>query len=147
MKDSRDRVEELAAGYWSATLTQSEEQELRQAIEARGNYLSKELEALKIMLGGFETLAQEFEAPIIPLPKRRNRMVEMIATLTASAAILAFGTVVNLNGDAPSEQEIYCYINGEPITDINVAMEQTKYLESLATLSETIDVLETIMLN
>ncbi len=144
MRESKNRVEELAAGYWSGALTECEEQELRQALAQRSD-LSEELAALKVMMEGFEALAAEYEPITTPTRRRKPRLVEMLTTLSAAAAILVVGLIVELK--STPEPEIYCYINGEPITDIEVAMEQTKYLEPLAALSETISALETIMLN
>ncbi|MFI3286479.1 MAG: hypothetical protein R3Y08_07485 [Rikenellaceae bacterium] len=146
MRKHTNRVEELATGYWSATLTECEEQELRQALEAQAN-LSDELQALKIMLGGFDGLATEHKDTRTIILKGKPRIVEMIATLSAAAAILAFGAITHFGAAPTTEPEIYCYINGKPITDVNIALEQTKYLEPISNLSETINALEQIMLN
>ncbi len=142
MKADKNRIEELAAGYWSATLTQSEEQELRAAV-ATFDGDDEQIEALKIMLGGFEQLSHEYSAE--STPPRRAKIFKLVASFTAAAAVIALCLTTFINTESVPETDIYCYINGEPITDIEVALEQTKYFKQLETLSQTMEKFESIL--
>ncbi|MFR9503309.1 MAG: hypothetical protein SNH73_02505 [Rikenellaceae bacterium] len=150
--DNRDNIiERLAQAYWQASLTPEQEHELRELLACTPE-LNDELKALKIMLEGFESLAlEDQEAPQIVERRepRSAKIIKLISTFTAAAAMIAIGVVTLFNNSATTtpEAEIYCYINGEPITDFEIAMEQTKYLEPISELSATINIIETIILN
>ncbi len=148
MNSNQNRINELSDAYWSATITEDQQRELQKLLN-KEQQLDKEQQALKIMLSGFEALSKEFETESIApaKPKRQTKIIKLVASFSAvaAAAVITFG-VITTEKNAP-EPEIYCYINGEPITDINIAMEQTKYFEPIADLSQTINALESIMLN
>ncbi len=148
MKSKTNRIEELAAGYWSATLTPIEEQELREAV-AQYEGDDEQIEALKVMMGSFEQMAQECKPsqPHRVATPRRAKIVRLAASFAAVAAMVAVAlvTLLEIPHAAQEELEIYCYINGEPITDIEIALEQTKYFEQIKTLDQTIKKFESIL--
>ncbi len=138
-----NRIDQLSAKYWAATITELETEELK-ALLSSTEPLSAEHETLRIMLGAFQTMRGEFEQTEPIKLGRRAKIVRLVATFAASAAAIVGVGLFVLAPSAP-EPEIYCYINGEPITDIEVAMEQTKYFEQLAALSQTINKFELIL--
>ncbi len=155
MNQQQNRAEELAQKYWSATLTSLEEQELRELLTSLENP-NQELATLKVMLSGFEQLAQEYEketeANQTTIARKATwvnvKIFKLASGLTAAAAMIAIALVIHLSPTpTTTEEEIYCYINGEPITDIEVAMEQMKYLNSLASLNKSIAMLESLKTN
>ncbi len=139
----KNRIDKLSAAYWSATITPTEQQELRKLLSQQ-HKKNEEQRALKIMLDGFSDLSKEHEEP--QKPKNRAKIIKLAISLTAAAAIIAIGLLVDLSPTSSplNEAEILCYINGEPITDMEVAKEQLKYLSHLDKLSQTINLLESI---
>ncbi len=141
MKNKLNRAKELTARYWDATISEEQQAELRELLDTLPE-LSDEMRALKIMLLGFSQIASQGSDS----RKRallRTKIFRLATTLSAAAAI-AVVLIVQFSPTKSQEQEVYCYINGEPITDINIAMEQTKYFESLATLSQSTSILESL---
>ncbi|MFI3264028.1 MAG: hypothetical protein SNG38_00595 [Rikenellaceae bacterium] len=139
----KNRIDKLSAAYWSATITSTEQQELRKLLSQQ-HPRSEEQQALKIMLDGFSDLRKEHEET--QKPKNRAKIIKLATSLTAAAAIIAIGLLINLSPTSSTlnEAEILCYINGEPITDMEIAKEQLKYLSHLDKLSQTINLLESI---
>ncbi len=141
----KNRLDELTKAYWSATLTQEELSELKELLASQSS-LNEEQHALKMMICGFEALAQEHQPQEIAPKRGRAKIIRLALTLsTAAAAIIAVGVItLSPTGRTTPEPEILCYINGEPITDIEVALEQTKYLSNLSKLSQAISKLKAI---
>ncbi|MFI3261602.1 MAG: hypothetical protein R3Y26_01710 [Rikenellaceae bacterium] len=145
MTEQQNRIETLASKYWDATITNIEEQELRQLL-AKEQQLDDELKALQIMLGAFEVMTDDYkDVEISRSHKKSYRIVKLVSTFVAAAVVLVFGFVSLNNIKQKSEPEIYCYINGEPITDVEIALEQTKYFEHISELSETMISLESLL--
>ncbi len=144
MRAKESKIEELAARYWSAELTPTEEQELREAVEEyRGE--DEQIVALKVMLGGFEDIASEQSMEAQPRSVDRAKVIRLVASLTAVAAMFAVVLLTFTQQSPAVEADIYCYINGEPITDINIALEQTKYFEQIEVLEQTLNRFESIL--
>ncbi len=141
----RDRLNRLIDGYWSATLSPSEEQELRKTIATiEGG--DEQLEALKVMMGGFDELSVEHETKeTVTTRPARAKIIRLVASFSAVAAMLAIVFITLLTTEDKPQAEIYCYINGEPITDIEIALEQTKYFDQVKSLAQTIDKFESIL--
>ncbi len=140
MRTNRDRLEQLAELYFEAEISPAEESELRSLIATESD-LSDEMEALKIMLGGFEALSAES----VIKPRKMARIIRLAGAVASAAAMVAVALLVFNSETAPTDEVIYCYINGEPITDITIAMEQTKYLEPLENLAQSVATLESII--
>ncbi len=138
------RVEILAAKYWEATISQSETRELRQLLFAE-EQLSVELQTLKIMLLSFDSIGGQIKEP------KRGLTTARLAYRIAAAVAVICGAIYMVNyhskelGEA--ENEVLCYINSEPITDLDTALEQIQQIEHLDKLSQTITRLESILNN
>ncbi len=143
----KNRIERLSAAFFDATITPEECRELHTLLSEQEN-LTREQQALKLMLIGFTELAKEHEneATEKKRPTRYARIIRLTATLCSAAAIIAIGLFVAFSPSpqAETEAEILCYINGEPITDVNIAMEQLKYFSHLDKLAQTINRFESI---
>ncbi len=142
MKRDKLRIEELESRYFEATISDEEQAELRALLAAQST-LSDEQRALKMMLGGFEAMREEPVASAKPRPMAR--IIRLAGAISSVAAVVAVALLVFKDAPAPSDEVVYCYINGEPITDVTIAMEQTQYLEPLKNLSQSVEALEMIM--
>ncbi len=143
MRTNRDRLEQLAELYFEAEISPAEESELRSLI-ASEELVSEELKALKVMLSGFEAMATGSTAEPYTKPRKMARIIRLAGAVASMAAMVAVALVVFSSEPEPADEVIYCYINGEPITDITIAMEQTQYLEPLKNLSQSVATLESI---
>lgn len=144
MKD-RQRIEILVSRYWDATITDIEKVELYQLLQQK-EQLDDELMVLRIMLGAFEEIGNDYKTCATHRGERiRHRTLKVVSTIGAAALILIIYLVSHNSIDQKSQSEIYCYINGEPITDIDVALEQMVYFEHISELSETIISLESLL--
>lgn len=141
----KNKIERLSAAYFDATITPEECRELHTLLSEQEN-LTGEQQALRLMLTGFTELAKEHEEVTKKKPTRYARVIRLTATLASAAAIIAIGLFIALDPSpqAETEAEILCYINGEPITDVNIAMEQLKYFSHLDKLAQTINRFESI---
>ena len=61
---------------------------------------------------------------------RQGRRVRLAALLTTVAAAVAVLCTLYLS-DRRENTEIYCYLNGEPVTDIDIALRQVNMAERL----------------
>ncbi|MFI3259913.1 MAG: hypothetical protein R3Y16_07445 [Rikenellaceae bacterium] len=138
----KKRAEELAAKYWDATLTSSEERELMQLLKRMEGeqIIDEDLAALSVIFGGFDDLRGEYDDH--KLQSNTKHIAAIIIAVASVAAALFAGLFLHFEGDYEQEEAVYCYINGEPITDMNIALNQMRYLEPMAELSQTITTIE-----
>ncbi len=154
MMNTNHRLETLIERYYEGETTPAEEQELLQELEAQET-LSAEEKALCVMLQGFASIkceniiADKNLAAPQPIPRNKGRMVRLAIGFSAVAAVVAIALFSTPRKEAivvPAEEPtVYCYINGEPITDLAIAMEQTKYLEPIKEISQSVATLESII--
>ena len=69
----------------------------------------------------------EGEAECHPRQGRRVRLAALLTTVAAAVAVLC---TLYLS-DRRENTEIYCYLNGEPVTDIDIALRQVNMAERL----------------
>ncbi len=127
------KLKETLARWYAAETTESEEQWLREALlrEPAGS----EYAAERILFEGFGALGEErFESGVRRLPglslpqPARPRWRRWLPT--AAAAALLIGWVAAWQLRSP-----YCYIDGQPVYDRQLALSMTNRLEELEGLS------------
>ena len=126
---SDKEIRRLLALYFDGATTDAQEQELREFF-ARDT-VPADLAYAKAMFGAFATTAAdtcsftdtllserllrrtEGEAECHPRQGRRARLAALLTTVAAAVAVLC---TLYLS-DRRENTEIYCYLNGEPVTD------------------------------
>ena len=140
---SDKEIRRLLALYFDGATTDAQEQELREVF-ARDT-VPADLAYAKAMFGAFATTAAdtcsftdallserllrrtEGEAECHPRQGRRVRLAALLTTVAAAVAVLC---TLYLS-DRRENTEIYCYLNGEPVTDIDIALRQVNMAERL----------------
>ena len=134
---SDKEIRRLLALYFDGATTDAQEQELREFF-ARDT-VPADLAYAKAMFGAFATTAAdtllserllrrtEGEAECHPRQGRRARLAALLTTVAAAVAVLC---TLYLS-DRRENTEIYCYLNGEPVTDIDIALRQVNMAERL----------------
>ncbi len=144
MKNSIELIRTLAIRYFDGTSSLDEERLLAKLIAEQSD-LPSDLKPLRLMLGGLNQIRVSEIAP-----HRHRTMRLQLQTIVSACASIAAAVVVGIAIIAPQSlkpesEDILCYINGEPITDINIVMEQAKYLDNLAELDETINAIDMLI--
>lgn len=154
MNERQKRIEYLAERWFEARTTEAEECELRELLR-REEDLPESLRDVAMLLEGFEALAGECmprgegsgpmafppaEAPLGSDPEPKGLPPERSAARSgrrmrlfwgiAAAAVVAVGLFLGVE----LLREPYCYINGKPVYDREVALQATAYLDSFALL-------------
>jgi anti-sigma-K factor RskA len=139
------RVKILVDKYFDGLTSLEEEQELKRYF-AENEDIPEEYQAVKMMLGAFDTLSHETpnrEVKVNVETKRRNIFrlnVRRMAGMAAAVAIL-IGAAITLvpnsnNMDTPAETtpEYICYVNGVKVEDDQLAYAEASRI--LGNLSE-----------
>lgn len=154
MNERQERIERLAERWFSGLATEAEERELRELLR-REEDLPESLRDVALLFEGFEALAGEcmpraeasgrMASPLVDVPQgpdpeptglppelpharsgRRMRLFWGVAV----AAVVAVGLFLGVE----LRREPYCYIDGKPVYDREVALQTTAYLDSFALL-------------
>ena len=130
----RKDVKALLERYFAGETTLSEESELREYF-ASDEHTPEELLYAKAL---FETLAKASEAiPSKSNPvRRRKTRVSLWPYIGVGAACLAVAVTLTLKiiPLGVNNETVYCYVNGEPVTDYDRAFA---YAEEMKTLINT----------
>ncbi len=140
MKSSKNRLNELQELYFEGSTTLQQEQELRELLLSAGDSLSPEEQALMVMLRGFDELSREepkSAAQWSPPKAKRISLSRHRAWISSAVAAVVIGVVALLNFN---NREVYCYVNGEAVTDPQKAMEYMNYINIES--SNTIEMLQ-----
>ncbi len=134
MENNNERLRLLSQRWLDGSTTDAEERELRH-IAAETASLPDDLQWIGALKGGLDSLAEE-RAPR-PLGRRRPVTVRRIVLWSLSAAAAATLAAVIVNDRQP-----YCYVNGVPVTDAAIAMNETTCFEHLSELDEAMQVMK-----
>lgn len=135
-KERKERIDELLERYFEARTTPAEESELHGLLRDAESADALPAE-VRLMLGGLEALSAE-RMPGADVERQAPRPV-FVRTLmrrispwwgVAAAAVVAVGVFLC----AGWLREPYCYIDGRPVYDREVAMQMTAYFDSFAAL-------------
>lgn len=135
-KERKERIDELLERYFEAQTTQAEESELRGLLRDAESADTLPAE-VRLMLGGLEALSAERMTE--PVAERQVLRPAAVRTLmrrispwwgVAAAALIAVGVFLCTEW----LREPYCYIDGRPVYDREVAMQTTAYFDAFSTL-------------
>lgn len=143
MNERQERIERLAKRWLEAQTSQAEERELRELL--RGGDLPESLRGWALLFDGFDALSaerlpetaaerlpetaarRESEGAVVPLERIRRRRAMI---WSAVAAAVALGVLLG----AELLRRPYCYIDGKPVYDREVALRTTAYFNAFAVL-------------
>lgn len=134
-------IRELLELYFDGETTLEQEKQLRDYFTGCDD-IPADLLYAKAMFGGF-TLAEQHACSAevnIPdakkLPAKRGRLSRIYTSISVAAAVVvAAGLTWVL---APEKQTVYCYLNGEPVTNIEIAARQAQMASRLIETSASV---------
>ena len=146
-KERKERIDELLERYFEARATEAEESELRGLLHD-GESVDELPAEVRLLFGGLEALSAER----MPEPAAGRQILRPAPVRTlmrrispwwgvAAAAVVAVGVFLCagwLRGP-------YCYIDGRPVYDREVAMQATAYFDAFATLGSSERMVEDLM--
>ena len=155
MNERNRRIEFLAARWMAARTTDAEEQELRRLL--RSGDIPESLRDIAVLFEGFDALSEEQypderagKRPDALAVSRELSRVEVhplhrrnVWWGVAVAAALAVGIFVC----AELLRKPYCYIDGQPVYDREIALQTPAYLDSFAALDATSQIVDELMEN
>lgn len=131
MAHSNEReIRELLDLYFEGETTLEQEEALRGFFG--GDDIPEDLLYAKAMFGGIAALRNDVAAKAVSVPagemkaapaKKRSRALSIIYRSVSVAAAVVVVTLVAVKF-VPEKPTVYCYLNGQPVTDINVAERQ-----------------------
>lgn len=153
--DKRNRrIESLAARWMAARTTDAEEQELRRLL--RSGEVPESLRDLAALFEGLGALSGErmpdtgaagrpaADSSCRELPRAEARPLHRLAAVWWGMAAAVVAGILVLAGLV---REPYCYIDGRPVYDREVALQTTAYLDSFAALDATSQIVDELMEN
>lgn len=134
MENNTERIRLLSQRWLDGSTDDAEERELRR-MAAETDALPQDLRWIGLLLGGMEKLAEE-RAPKRtgrhrPMPLRR-----IVLWSLSAAATIGLAAIVAI------DRQPYCYIDGVPVTDAAVAMNETACFERLAELDDAMQLVK-----
>ena len=154
MDKQNRRIESLAARWMAARTTDAEEQELRRLL--RSGEVPESLRDLAVLFEGLGALSGErmpdtdaagrpaADSSCRELPRAETRPLHRLATVWWGMAAAVVAGILVLAGLV---REPYCYIDGRPVYDREVALQTTAYLDSFAALDATSQIVDELMEN
>lgn len=133
-KERKERIDELLARYFEARTTSAEESELRGLLHDAESADALPAE-VRLMLGGLEALSEERMPDaerLTPRPAPVRTLMRRISPWwgAAAAALVVVGVFLCVEW----LREPYCYIDGRPVYDREVAIQTTAYFDAFSTL-------------
>lgn len=133
-KERKERIDELLERYFEARATEAEESELRGLLRDAESADALPAE-VRLMLGGLETLSEERmpdAGRLTPRPAPVRTLMRRISPWwgAAAAALVVVGVFLCVEW----LREPYCYIDGRPVYDREVAIQTTAYFDAFSTL-------------
>lgn len=133
-KERKERIDELLERYFEARATEAEESELRGLLHDAESADALPAE-VRLMLGGLEALSEERmpdAGRLTPRPAPVRTLMRRISPWwgAAAAALVVVGVFLCVEW----LREPYCYIDGRPVYDREVAMQTTAYFDAFSTL-------------
>lgn len=133
-KERKERIDELLERYFEARATEAEESELRGLLHDAESADALPAE-VRLMLGGLEALSEERmpdAGRLTPRPAPVRTLMRRISPWwgAAAAALVVVGVFLCVEW----LREPYCYIDGRPVYDREVAIQTTAYFDAFSTL-------------
>ena len=114
-----EKIEELLNKYFEGETSLQEEQTLKEYFLNADNVPAKWNYA-KAMFTGFSS-NKEVTSHTVAV-KKKGMPLKRIATAVAVVALLSVSVALFV----PKEKEIYCYVNGKPVTDYELALKHAE---------------------
>lgn|GEM_PF-2233744 len=147
--DNMQELERLTRLYLEAESTLEEESRLGELLAALpDSSLSEEQLSVKTMLGCFGRMARESSAirdeELLPETKTASRRLPLWQQIASVAAVVVLGVFIGstlalrqggasadrvqttLNSAPATSGQVYGYINGQPVTDLDEALRQSE---------------------
>lgn len=116
---NRSEIEELLNRYFEGETSLQEEQTLKEYFLNADNVPAKWNYA-KAMFTGFSS-NKEVTSHTVAV-KKKEMHLKRIAAAVAVVALLSVSVALFV----PKEKEIYCYVNGKPVTDYELALKHAE---------------------
>lgn len=116
---NRSEIEELLNRYFEGETSLQEEQTLKEYFLNADNVPAKWNYA-KAMFTGFSS-NKEVTSHTVAV-KKKEMPLKRIAAAVAVVALLSVSVALFV----PKEKEIYCYVNGKPVTDYELALKHAE---------------------
>ena len=146
-KERKERIDELLERYFEARATEAEESELRGLLHDAESADALPAE-VRLMLGGLEALSEERmpdAGRLTPRPAPVRTLMRRISPWwgAAAAALVVVGVFLCVEW----LREPYCYIDGRPVYDREVAMQTTAYFDAFSTLGASEQMVDDLIEN
>lgn len=116
---NRSEIEELLNRYFEGETSLQEEQTLKEYFLNADNVPAKWNYA-KVMFTGFSSNKEATNHTVAV--KKKGMPLKRIAAAVAVVALLSVSVALFV----PKEKEIYCYVNGKPVTDYELALKHAE---------------------
>lgn len=116
---NRSEIEELLNRYFEGETSLQEEQTLKEYFLNADN-VPAEWNYAKVMFTGFSSNKEATNHTVAV--KKKGMPLKRIAAAVAVVALLSVSVALFV----PKEKEIYCYVNGKPITDYELALKHAE---------------------
>ncbi len=116
---NRSEIEELLNRYFEGETSLQEEQTLKEYFLNADNVPAKWNYA-KAMFTGFSSNKEVTSHTVVV--KKKGMPLKRIAAAAAVVALLSVSVALFV----PKEKEIYCYVNGKPVTDYELALKHAE---------------------
>lgn len=138
-----DRIETLLGKYFEGATSLEEEKRLREFFTS-GQPVPQELQYARVLFGFFSEAAgevpQRTTSPTTPERKVRLRQggMRIVYAALSAAALIAVGVLLFTGHGRVNEKVVYCYVNGVPVTDLELALDYTgRALEQVSATMQT----------
>lgn len=116
---NRSEIEELLNRYFEGETSLQEEQTLKEYFLNADN-VPAEWNYAKVMFTGFSSNKEATNHTVAV--KKKGMPLKRIAAAVAVVALLSVSVALFV----PKEKEIYCYVNGKPVTDYELALKHAE---------------------
>lgn len=116
-------VKTLLDKYFEGHTSLQEEEKLRTYFKNTTDVPSEFAHAQSMFTHFDKEASEQFEGEVKLKSSNRSFYIRMVGVAASLLLVLSLGTYMY---QAQQEEKIYAYINGEPITDQAVAIEETK---------------------
>ncbi len=142
-----ERIEQLSQLYYEGDTSLREEKELFGLLDSLDDRLPNQYEALYIHLEAMQLFQQELAAIDTATEKNqlKHRRQHIVRWIVGAAASLAVGLFLVATFSKPTSPAMICYIDGEPVEDMQTIIEQLKYTQNIEDLSRSIETLENLL--
>lgn len=165
-RENEIRIRQLLDSYFEGETSLAEERELR-AYFASAADIPADLRYAEAMFGALGGSAEAVLAAEGFTPRAAKRSLKpghrvwLLGGIAAAAAAIAVAVIFPFHTASVQPQTVYCYINGEPVTDYQTALRYTEgtlelvgtsldksiaYLQQMETLDKSLDALKFVTL-